>query len=101
MVGGVILQQLLVMLEMRTAAGGVRYDRVELIGRKLVDLLSGQPLGEFPFAVVCVQGTAAKLLGGSDDFTAVARQDLNRVAVDIAENQILGATGQNCDPILS
>jgi hypothetical protein len=82
------------MLQMRTAAGGVADDGVKLLRRKLINALAGQLPGQLQFAVVRVQGAAAMLPGRRDDFAAVAGQDFRRVAVDIAEHQILRAAGQ-------
>ena len=83
------------MLEMRAAAAGVRYDGVELLRRKPLDVSSGQLSRQFPFAVVPVKRAAAMLLGRGDDFAAVAGQHLNCVAVHIAEYQVLGAPRQD------
>ena len=41
-----------------------------------IDLLAGQLLGQFPFAIMRVQRPAALLLGGGDYFAAIARNAL-------------------------
>ena len=52
------------MFQMRTAAGGVGDDGVELFRRKLIDVFAGEFLGEFPFAVVRVERAAADCCSG-------------------------------------
>ena len=86
LVGRVAREQLGVMLEMRAAAARVRDDSVELFRRKLVDVLSREPLRQLPFTVMRVERAAAVLIVRRDDFAAVLRQHLHRVAIHIAEN---------------
>ena len=47
-----------------------------------------------------VERAATELLGGSDDFAAVAGEDFDGVAVDIAEDEVLGAADEHGDAIL-
>ena len=91
----IVRQQLGVMFQMRTAAARVGNDGVELFRRKLIDVVARQFLGQFPFAVVGVKRAAAILLRRRDDFAAIARQHFDGVAIDIAEDQVLRATGQH------
>ena len=98
-IGGIIREQLAIVLQVRAAAAGIGDDGVELVGRELVDLLARELLGEFPFAVVGVERTAAELLRRRDDFAAVARQHFHGVAVDVAEDQVLCAAGEHGDAI--
>lgn len=51
----VVLQELRIMFQMRTATGGIGNDGVKLFRRKLVNLFACESLCEFPFAVVRVQ----------------------------------------------
>ena len=95
----VAFEQLGVVLEVGAAAAGVGDDGVELGGRKLVNVPAGEALGEFPFAVVRVQGAAAVLLGRGDDFAAVAREHLDGVHVHIAEDEVLRAAGEHGDTV--
>src|ERR1700722_1550540 len=99
MVNGVVFEQFGVMFEMRAAARGVGDDSVEFFGRELVDLFTRELLGKFPFTVVCVKRTAAKLLGRRDDFPAVTRKNFDRVAIHVAENDVLGAAGKDGDAV--
>ena len=88
------------MLEVGAAAAGVGDDGVELVRRELLKLLARELLGHFPFAVMGVERAAAELLGRRDDFAAVAGEDFDGVAVDVAEDQVLGAADEHGDPIL-
>ena len=54
-VSGIVSQKFGVMFEMRAATRGVGDDSVELFRRELIDLFTGEPLREFPFAVVGVK----------------------------------------------
>ena len=51
----IAFEQLGVMFQVRTAAGGVGDDGVEFGWRKLIDVAAGEDLGELPFAVVGVK----------------------------------------------
>ena len=82
------------MLQMRAAARGVGDDRVKLLRRNLVDLLARELLRQCPFAVVGVQRSAAELPSRGDNLATVLRQNFRRVAIDVAKNQVLRATGQ-------
>src|SRR5438046_7348739 len=83
------------MFEVRAATAGIRYDRIELLRRELINLFAGQLLRQFPFAIVSMKRAAAELLGRRDDFASVANQHFNGVAIDIAEHQVLSATNQH------
>lgn len=82
-----------VMFEVGSAATGVSDDGVVLGGWKLIDVAASQFLGESPFAVVCVKGSAATLRWWTVDFASIASEDLDGVQIDVTEDQILGATG--------
>src|SRR4051812_31910716 len=84
-IGPVIREQAMIMLQMRTATASVGDDRVELIRRKLIELFSGELLGQFPFAIVRVERAATKLFRRRDHFATVACQHFDRVAVDVAK----------------
>ena len=86
LVGRIAREQLGVVLQVRAAAAGVRDDGVELFRRELVDVLSRETLRQLPFTVMRVERTAAVLIVRRDDFAAVLRQHLHRVAIHIAEN---------------
>jgi hypothetical protein len=88
-----------VMLEVRPAAAGVGDDGVELVRRHLLHILAGQLLGQSPLAVVRVQRPATLLVRRRDDLAAVSRQHFGRVPVDIAEDDVLGAAGEQGDAI--
>src|SRR5262249_45639801 len=88
------------MLEMRTAATRIGDDGIELLRRKLVDLIPRQLLGQFPFAVMRMQRATAKLLGRRDNFAPIACKDLHSVVVDVAENKILSTAGQHGHTVL-
>src|SRR5260370_21842120 len=87
----ILAQQLIVMLQVRTAAAGISVDRVKLLRRELVDLFSRELLSQFPFTIMGVQRTAAYLVPVRDDLTAVARQDFHGIAIDVAKDQVLSA----------
>src|SRR6267378_1476525 len=87
----ILAQQLMVMLQMRTAAAGISDDRVKLLRRELVDLFSRELLSQFPFTIMRVQRTAARLVSRRDDLTAVAHQHFHGIAIDVAKDQVLGA----------
>ena len=93
-------QQLRVMLQMRAATAGVRDDGVELLRRKLVDVLPREPLRQLPLAVVRVQRAAAMLLRRRHHLATIARQHLHCVAVHIAEDEILRAADEHRHAIL-
>src|SRR5947208_1341264 len=82
------------MLEMRAAAGSVSNNGIKLFRRNLVDLLARELLSQRPLPVVRVQRTAAELPTRSDNFATILRQNFRRVAVDVAENQVLRAAGE-------
>ena len=89
------------MLEMGAATAGIGDDGVELVRRKLVELLACEALGKFPFPIVGVQGPAAVLFGRSNDFATVMGEHLDRIAVDVAEDKVLGAANKHRDPIFA
>src|SRR5438132_11291491 len=86
---------------MRAATTGIGDDGIELVRRKLIELLSGQLLGQFPFAIVRMQRAATNLFGGRYDFAAVPRQHLNGVTVDVTENEVLSAPEQHRHAVLA
>ena len=100
-ISGIIGEQGVVMLEVGAAAAGVGDYGVEVFGRELIDLLSGEFAGGFPFTVMSVERAATMLLRRRDDFAAVLREHFDRVTIDVAENQVLGATRKHRDAILS
>ena len=71
---------------MRTATARVGDNRVETVGRELIDILAGQALREFPFAIMRVQRATAVLVRGRMHFTTIAGEHLNRIAVHIAKD---------------
>src|SRR5689334_17602177 len=85
------------MFQVGAATAGVGDDGVELFRGKLIDIPAGELLGEFPFAVVGVQGAATGLVRWGDDFTAVAGKDLDSILIDIAEGEVLRATSKHGD----
>src|SRR6185295_1051308 len=100
-VSRVVLEESGVMFQMRTAPGGIGDDGVELCRWKLIELFARQLLGQTPFAIVGVQRTATKLAGRRDNFATVLGQDLHGIAIDIAENEVLGAAGQDGDLVFA
>ena len=98
-VGGIVREQVRIMLQVRAAAAGVGNDGVVLPRRELVDVPARQPLGQLPFAVVGVQRSAAALVGGRDDLARVAGQHLDGVAIHTGEGQILGAAREHRDTV--
>src|SRR2546429_511970 len=87
------------MLQMRAAAGGVGDDCIKRLRRNLIDLLARELLGQRPFPVVGVQRTAAELASRSDNLATILRQNFGRVAIDIAEDQVLRAAGEQRDTV--
>ena len=98
-VDGVCGQQRAVVAEVIAAAAGVRDDRVELRRREEVDHPLGQRLGRIAFAVVGVERAAAGLDGRRVDFTAVGQKDVGGVTIDIREDEVLDAAGQQGDAV--
>src|SRR5438477_8497460 len=82
------------MLQVRTAPSRVRDDRIKLLRRNLVDLLARELLRQSPLSVVRVERTAAELASWRENFATILRQSFRRVAIDVAENKVLGATGE-------
>ena len=93
-VDGVFGEQGAVMPEMITAAAGIRDDGVELRRREEVDHPLGQGLGRVGFAIVGVEGAAAGLDRRRVDLAAVGQQYVGGVAIDVREDQILHAAGE-------
>src|SRR5689334_4142379 len=89
-----------IMLQMRTAAAGVRYDGVELFRPELLDLFARQDLGSLPFAVVRMKGTATILIGGRDYLAAISGQNFDCIHIHLAEHQVLHATRQHAHTIV-
>src|SRR6266404_4721796 len=85
-VNWIVAQQLMIMLQMRATTARISDDRVKLIRRKLIDLFSREFLCQFPFAVMRVQRTTARLVSRGDDLTAVARQHFHGIAIDVAKD---------------
>ena len=98
-VAGVIGQESRIVLEMRPAASGVANNRIEGFGRELVDIPPGQFLRQLPLAIVRVKRSAAMLVGRSDHLATIAGKDFGRVAIDVTEDQVLSAAGEQRDSV--
>lgn len=95
----VILEESMVMLHMGAAAASIADNGIELIGRELLELFDGQQAGEFGFAVMGMERAAAVLAFGAIDLAAVPGEHLHAIAVDLAEDQVLGTAGQESDTV--
>ena len=85
------------MFEMRSTSGCIGDDGVVMGGRKLVQIPPGQSSCGFQFTVMGMKGSAAMLIWRRVNFASILRQHLGGVPVDIAEDQVLGASGQQRD----
>ena len=79
------------------AATGIGDDRVIARWREQIDHPAGEGRGEGRFAIVAVQRSAARLDRRGVDLAAIGEENVGGVAVDVAENQILNATGEQSD----
>ena len=93
-VAGVIGQESRIVLEMRPAASGVANNRIEGFGRKLVDVPPSQFLSQLPLTVVRVERSTAMLVRRGDHLATISGQDFSRIAIDVTEDQVLGAASE-------
>src|SRR5262245_21192879 len=82
------------MLQMRATTPGIADNCVEILGRNQIDLPPRQALRQFPFTVVRLQRATARLIAGCKNLTTIPRQNLCRITVDVAKDQILCTAGQ-------
>ena len=65
----------------------------------MVDIPPGQFLRQLPLAIVRVKRAAAMLVGRSDHLATISGKDFGRVAIDVTEDQVLGAAGEQRDSV--
>lgn len=94
---GVVGEEAVVVGEVAAATAGVADDGVEGGKVETVDQAAGEGAGEFGFAVVTVETAAATLVAGGDDLAVVGEEDVGGVAVDLAEDEVLNAAGEEAD----
>src|SRR5690625_1197734 len=95
----IFFQQAIVMLQMRTASGRIRDNRIERIEIKLIDISLRQLFCQLPFAVVTMKRTATRLQTRRHDFAIIRQKHICRIAIDVGKRQILNTAGQKPDPI--
>ena len=98
-VSRIVFEQVPVVPQVRSAAAGVRDDRIVAVRREEIDHPARLLPGQIQLAVVGVQRSAARLRRWRLDAAAVGQQHIRRVAVDVGEDQILDAAGQKRDAI--
>ena len=86
-VAGIGFEQVAVVAQVRSAAAGVRDDRVVAVGRKEIDHPPRLLAGQLQLAVVGVQGSAARLRRRRLDRAAVGEEHIGGVAVDVRETR--------------
>jgi hypothetical protein len=93
-VGGVTGKEVAVFFEMGTAAAGVGDDGVEFLHGEEIELAAGEGAGGFEVAVVGVEGATAGLHRRCQDFAVIGEEDVGGVAVDVREDEVLDAAGE-------
>ena len=86
-----------VLVQRRTAAGGIRYDCV-YVAREGVEIAPSERAGSRQIPRVPSQAAATALIRRCHDRDSIPRQYINRRAIDVRIENLLGASGEKSDP---